>query len=199
MTEKLLMKNIRRLSLVALASGLLLSACGGDGSGGSPAPAVAAPLPTSSWKMDAFLFPNGFNSETRSSIITGLQTTVAVVSSSSVNGVDDGNGAYSGSSLSFTFRGISPGTYNVVQDNATFIASSPANSPIVVTSMIGQGTTTGSNQYTASTGQVTVTKDSAGKFHFQSVSPLTTSKTVSSGGGVAGSPAFMMLDIKDAY
>lgn len=184
------------LSLLVLATAWLVAACGG---GASPVTAPAAVLPASYWKMDAYVYPNGFHSETQSGTLGALPTTVVTIASTSVHGVADGNGAYSGSSLRFTFSGTSAGDYNVVPDAAAFIASNPADSPILVTSLIGQASGTGTSQYTASSGQVRVSIDSAGKYHFQRFNTLNMSKTDSTGGGVAGSPLIMALDIKDVY
>ncbi len=64
---------------------------------------------------------------------------------------------------------------------------------------VGVATTTGSSQYTASAGQVHVTRDTSGKYHFTSVAAMTAAKTLDVLGGVAGAPAAMTLTIVDAY
>ena len=163
-------------------------------------------MPVSYWKMDNYVYPNGFHSETQFSTIGALPTTVVIITSTAVNGVADGNGAYSGSSLSFTFGGTSAGDFNVVPDAAAFIASNPADHPMLVTSLIGQATSMGTSQYIATNGQIRVSIDGSGKYHFQRISPLTMSKTQNpkpktqnTDGGVAESPLIITLDIKDAY
>lgn len=191
------MKNTTLLSLLFLATGWLVSACGGGGASQVTTPAVV--LPASYWKMDSYVYPNGFQSETQSSTIGSLPSTVVTIRSTAVLGVADGNGAYSGSTLRFTFGGTSAGDYNVVPDEAAFIASNPADHPMLVSGLIGQATSTGTSQYTATAGQVRVSVDGAGKYHFQRLSPLTMSKTENTGGGVADSPLIMALDIKDVY
>ena len=70
---------------------------------------------------------------------------------------------------------------------------------MVVESNIGTAVNTGSSLYLANAGQVVISFDSAGRPHFNSVAPIQTNKTLDVRGGVVGSPANMVLSIKDAF
>jgi hypothetical protein len=51
----------------------------------------------------------------------------------------------------------------------------------------------------ASSGQIHVTRDTSGTYHFNSVAAMPAAKTVDVLGGVTGAPATMTLTITDAY
>lgn len=193
------MKNIRRLSLVALASALLLSACGGGGDDPA-APTASPPVPTSYWDMDAYRYVNGFNSVTTSNIVGDIPDyTVAAISSVTTTPTSSSNlGAYTDSALAFQLIGSAPGTYTVAPADQ-LKQKTRSNNYIAVQSDIGIGVTTGSTRYVATSGTVTVTKDSHGIMHFTSATPLTMVKTLDILGGVAGAPNTMTLNIVDAY
>lgn len=182
------------LRLLAVASILLLSSCGGGGNDEASAPAA-----TSYWTMDAYAYRNGGNSATSTAAIGALPVTVVAVSTASLNGGDKSNGAFSGSALSFSFKGTAAGIYQVVASKAALVAADPATLSIFVESTVGIAVTTGSTLYAASSGQVQVTVDSAGKFHFASVGALPAAKTQDVLGGVVGAPASMNLTVHDAY
>ncbi len=149
--------------------------------------------------MNAYTYANGGFSAQSTGRVGDRPVTVVAVSTATMAGGDASNGAYSGSALTFSFAGTTPGTYTVVKDKATFIAADPLTNPIVVESNVGIGVTTGATLYTAASGQVTISKDTAGKFHFDSVAALPAAKTLDVLGGVAGAPAAMALTIHDAY
>jgi hypothetical protein len=192
------MKTIPKL-LGAIACAALIS-CGGGGDGGSSPSPNAPAAPTSYWTMNAYSYTNGFfSSQTTSTLSNGKQLTVAAISTATLSGGDTTNGAYSGSALTLSFLGSAPGTYNIVGDQSTLINSLPSANPIYVESNVGVAVTTGATLYAATSGQITVTRDSAGKFHFSSVTALPTTKRLDVLGGVAGAPATMNLTIHDAY
>jgi hypothetical protein len=117
-----------------------------------------------------------------------------------LSGGDNSNGAYSGSALTFAFKGSPPnGIYTVVPDRASFAVADVAMAPILVDVMVGVAMNTGSSQYTASSGKVYVTRDTSGGYHFSSVAAMPAAKTVDVLGGVAGAPASMALTIVNAY
>ena len=182
------------LKLFAFASIVVLASCGGGGDDGASNPAA-----TSYWTMDAYSYQNGGSSATSTAAIGTTPVTVAVVSTATLNGGDKSNGAFSGSSLSFSFKGTAAGIYQVVASKAALVAADPTTLPIVVENTVGIAVTTGATLYTASAGQVKVTVDSAGKFHFDSVGALPTVKTQDVIGGVTGALASMSLTIHDAY
>lgn len=149
--------------------------------------------------MDSFNYVDGGFSSQSTATIGGKAVTVVVVSTATIAGGDTRNGAYSGGSLSFSFLGTAGGTYTIAPSKAALVSADPATNPIVVESNVGVAVTTGSTLYTAASGQVTVTLDANGKYHFASVAPLSTTKTLDVLGGVAGAPASMALTIHDAY
>jgi hypothetical protein len=180
---------------LSLASIAILAACGGGGDdGGSSTP------PASYWTLDAHTFVNGGNSAVTTNLTGPRPLTVAAVSTATLEGGDKSNGAYSGSSISFSFAGTTAGVYQVTADKRALLNTSDLTTrPIVVESNVGIAVTTGSTLYRASAGQVQVTIDSAGKYHFDSVGPITTDKTLDVNGGVIGAPASMALVIHDAF
>jgi len=180
---------------LALIASVALAACGG-GSDSSSDPVAATP--SSYWTMDSHTYVNGGFSSQTTSTVGSRQITVAAISTATLAGGDTSNGAYSGSALSISFVAKGAGTYTVVPDTAALLASDPATNPMVVQSNVGIGVTTGATLYTASTGQVTVIVDSAGKYHFDSVGTLPTAKTIDVLGGVAGAPGSMALTVHDA-
>ena len=186
------------LSLCAAMGTVLLISCGGGG--GGSAPVTAAPLaPTSFWTMDSIKYVNGGFSSQSSSSNGGKNLTIAVVSTATLAGGDQNNGAFSGSTLSFAFVDGGTGTYNVVPNLSALINGTATTSPISVEVNVGTAVTTGSSLYAAVSGQITVTRDSAGKFRFDSLGTIPTSKKLSVAGGVSGSLPTMMLTIKDAF
>lgn len=186
---KPLSKYLTLATIVALAS------CGG---GGDDANSTAS-ASTSYWTMDAHSYQNGGYSGSTTAMVGGKPVTSVAVSTATLSGGDTSNGAYSGGVLGFVFIGSGAGTYQVVPSNAALLNAAPATLPIVITSTVGAAVTTGSTQYTATAGSVQVTVDSAGKYHFNSVGALTTTKQIDVLGGVAGAPASMALTIHDAY
>ncbi len=189
----------RIITFLLAASSALFVSCGGGG-GGESTPPASAPIPPSSyWKMDSFFYANGGNSAQSTNVVGSKTLTVAVVSTATLSGGDTSNGAYSGSALTLSFIQAGPGTYNIVPDRSTLINGTTTVNPITVESNIGIAVTTGSSLYAASSGQITVTRDSGGKYHFDSVGAVPTTKTISVLGGVSGAPATMLLSIKDAF
>jgi hypothetical protein len=174
----------------------VLSACGGGGGGDSSNGAD----PTSFWEMDTHKYTNGGHSEVSSSSINGAIVTKAVVSTATLAGGDTSDGAYSGSVLTLSFKGTPVGgIYSVVPDQAAFDAAGASTAPMLIAIAIGTSTTTGSSQYYATAGQVRVTKDASGTYHFESVGNHPTTKTMDVLGGVSGAPAMMSLIISNAY
>ena len=185
------------LPAVVLVSTALLIACGG---GGGAAPVVTAPVtPTSFWTMDSFTYVNGGFSSQSTSLNGGKNLTVAAISTATLSGGDQSNAAYAGSTLSFAFVDAGTGTYNIVPSLSTLVNGTSTISPISVEAQIGTAVTTGSSLYAATSGQIAVARDSAGKFRFDSVGALPTGKKLDVAGGVAGAPTSMVLTIKDAY
>ena len=191
------MRNPFLFLCAALGTTLLIS-CGGGGGGSAPV-AAAPPVPTSFWTMDTFKYVNGGFSSQSSSSNGGKNLTVAVISTATLAGGDQSNGAFSGSALSFAFVGGRAGTYNIVPNLSTLINGTTTTSPISVEVNVGTAVTTGSSLYAAASGQIIVTRDSAGKFRFDSLGTIPTGKKLDVAGGVAGSPPTMMLTIKDAF
>lgn len=189
------MTKILRAGVFMIATAVL-TACGGGGSSSTSSGAN----PTSYWTMDSYQYINGGNSSVSTSSPNGVPVTTAAISTATLSGGDKSNGAYSGSALTFAFKG-SPagGIYTVVPDRATFVAADPATSPILVDVTVGVATTTGSTQYSATAGKIQVTRDTANTYHFNSVAAMPATKTVDLLGGVAGAPASMTLTIIDAY
>lgn len=190
----------RALLFAALASTIsLMTACGG----GSNDPVVtqnARPAATSYWTMDANNYINGGNTVQTTNAGTGALVTTVVISTATLNGGDRSNGAYSGSSISFIFKGTPvDGIYTLVQDQSAFLSASPTTAPMLVIVNVGIAVTTGSTLYTALSGTVHVTSDGDGVYHFTTVAPVFASKTLDVSGGVAGSPNVMTLNVADAY
>lgn len=183
------------LKFVAFASIVALASCGGGGDDGSS----SAPAATSYWTLDTYSYQNGGFSATSTTTLGTTPVTVAVVSTATLNGGDKSNGAFSGSSLSFSFKGTTAGIYQVVASTTALVAADPTTLPIVVQTTVGTAVTTGSSVYTASSGQVKVSTDTAGKFHFDSVGALPAAKTQDVLGGISGAAAAMNLTIHDAY
>jgi hypothetical protein len=181
--------------LAVAGAALLLAACGG---GGDSSPAAGGP--TSWWTLDAHTYINGGNSA-QSTSAGSDPTTVAVISTATTAGGDTSNGAYSGSSLSFSFKGASAGTYVVVPDRATFVSTPASANPIFVEATVGIAVTTGSSVYTASSGSVQVSRDGTGTYHFDTntVLGIPTTRTMDLLGGVAGSPSTLRLIVHDAF
>lgn len=184
--------------LITIATAFLVS-CGGGG-GGDSTPPAAAPLPPSSfWKMDSFFYANGGNSAQSTNPVGTKTLTVAVVSTATLSGGDTSNGAYSGSALTISFIQGGPGLYNIVPDRTVLINGTSTVNPMTVESNIGIAVTTGSSLYAATSGQVTVTRDAAGIYHFDSAGGIPMTKKLNVLGGVAGAPTSMLLSIKDAF
>ncbi|RRS01194.1 hypothetical protein EIP75_21710 [Aquabacterium soli] len=192
------MKRALEILLLATAAAVL-TACGGGGN----APEVkvqSRPTATSYWTMDANNYVNGGNTAQTTNSGTGTLVTTVVVSTATLNGGDQSNGAYSGSSISFVFKGTPPdGIYTLVQDQAAFLAADPLTAPMLVTVNVGVAVTTGSSQYTAQSGTIHVTRGSDAVYHFTTVAPVFATKTLDVSGGVAGAPNVMTLNIADAY
>ena len=189
------MNKIILAGIVTLATAIL-TACGG----GDTASSSNSSDPTSYWKMDAYEYINGGNSAVTTSSITGVPVTTAAISTATLSGGDSSNGIYSGSALTFTFKGTPvTGVYSVVSSRTAFVAADVSTAPIFVEATVGIARTTGSSQYAASSGQVQVTRDTSGTYHFTSVAAMPTTKTLDVLGGVAGAPSTMALSIVDAY
>lgn len=192
------MKRALRTVLIA-ATAVTLSACGG-GSSSPEVPVKARPAATSYWTMDSNNYINGGNTAQSTSSSTGTLITTVVVSTATINGGDQSNGAYSGSSIAFAFKGTpSDGIYTLVQDQSAFLAADPTTAPMLVNVNIGLAVTTGSSQYTATAGTVHAIRDQDGIYHFTTVAPVFVTKTLDVSGGVAGSPNVMTLNVADAY
>jgi hypothetical protein len=172
---------------LALAS---LVACGGGSSGTD-----TSATPNGYWTMGTHRYVDGGYSAAST---TAQGFTADAVSTATLSTNEANNGAYSGSVVSFLFLGTAAGVYTVVADEATLINTPAASNPMVVQAVVGAAVATGSTQYTAASGQVTVTLDSAGKFHFSSVGTLPTVKTLDVHGGVSGAPAALTLSVFDA-
>ena len=172
-----------------------LASCGGGGGDDSPTTQQA----TSFWTMDAYRYVNGGNSAQTTSPVGGRPLTIVVASTATLSGGDKSNGAYSGSSISFAFSSTGPGTYNIVRDSTALLNSPVQANAMTIESVVGIGVTTGSSKYAATSGQVVVSQDAAGKFHFQSVGSLPTNNTQDVLGGIVGAPATMALVIRDVF
>lgn len=182
---------------IAMLATVILAACGGGGSSTESSP--SGTNPTGYWTMDSYQYINGGHSAVSTSSPNGVLVTTAVVSTATVSGGDSSNGAYSGSALTFAFKGTpATGVYTVVPDRASFVAADVSTAPILVDVIVGAATTTGSSQYTALSGQVHVTRDASGNYHFASVAAMPAAKVVDVLGGVVGAPATMTLTIVDA-
>lgn len=190
------------LAASLLGGAALLTACGGGG-GDDGDTSVVTPTPTapgtSQWTMDAHTYVNGGHSAQSSATIGDTVHTVVVVSTATTSGGDTANGAFSGSALTFTFPRGEAGTYTVVGDRAAYLAAAALTKVIHVQSNVGIAVTTGATLYTATTGQVVVTRDSAGTLHFSTSAPVRTEKTLEVQGGVDDAPATMTLTVTDAY
>lgn len=192
-----LMKMAIRAGLIALAAGVL-TACGGGGGGDSSS--SGSPRAPSYWTMDAYTYNNGGHSAQSTNSVGGETVTTAVVSTATLSGGDTSNGAYSGSALSFVFKGTPiDGIYTLVPNTAAFVAADAATAPMLLEVTLGVAVNTGGTQYIASTGKVQVTRDGSGTYHFATVGPVATNKTIDVQGGVAGAPASMALTVYDAY
>jgi hypothetical protein len=205
------MNSLIRCATTALISGSILVACGGAGAdntgpvqntsltGDSPQQPVAD---SNRWSMDSYTYLNGGDSTQRTSPVSGKPLTVVVVSTATMAGGTDVNGSnekYAGSALIFSFLGNAPGLYRIVPDTQTLLQADPASLPMQIQSDVGIGLSTGASHYNAMGGQVLVTQDSAGKYHFKSVGALPTNKTLSVLGGVPGAPATMALTVDNVY
>jgi hypothetical protein len=181
-----------RIMLCAMS--LVVASCGGGGGGGE-----SSSTPASFWSMDGHTYTSGGYSTQSDGALGGHPVTIAVVSTATLAGDDKSNGAYSGSALTFSFAGGVPGTFNVVKDKATFVSADPSTSPILVESNIGIAVTTGATLYTATSGQVAITRNADGKLHFDSVTALPADKTLDVSGGISGAPRTMALTIHNAF
>ena len=164
---------------------------GGTGGTGSTGGTTA----TSYWTMDARNYVNSGKSSQQTSTINNRPYTVVVASTEN----DTGNGAYSGSSLSIQMVGTGAGTYTVVSDTNVLLNADPATMPIYIQAGVGTGVATGSTFYVATSGQVSVTVDNAGKYHFTAAQAIPTAKSTEVGGGVDGAPASMALVMQDVF
>jgi len=182
----------RKLPAIATAIAIVcLTGCGGGGGGTSD----SSSTPNGYWTMNAYRYVDGGYSAAST---TTQGYTSAAVSTATLTTNDLSNGAYSGSVVSFLFLGTAPGVYTLVPDQATLINTPAAANPMVVQIVVGAAVTTGSTQYTAASGQVTVSLDVAGKYHFTSIGALPMTKTLDVKGGVVGAPATMSLTVFDA-
>ena len=181
--------KINLKTILVLLSVAVISACGGGGGGDSSTSTSIASVPTSFWKMDAFTYVNGGFSASSAASIGAVPVTVVSISTATLSGGDLSNGAYSGSGLTFSISGSGPGIYNITPSKQAFveaIEAAPTVKAIVVEVNIGTGVTSGSSMYTAAAGQISVSVDSAGKYHFDSIAPINTTKTLDVLGGVSG-------------
>lgn len=194
-----MMKQVIRagVSLLVVVS---LAACGGGGGAEGAHESPASPSAANYWTLDSHRYVDGGHSSKSTSTSTGVAVTTVVVSTATTSGGDASNGAYSGSSLSFVFKG-SPvdGIYTLVPSQDAFIAADVATSPMLLNANVGVAVTTGSTQYTAASGTVRVTQDGSGQYHFSTVNSVPAIKTLDVLGGVVGAPNTMNLTIVDAY
>ncbi len=195
---------------IALGAIMFVTACGGGGGDGTPVggdggEVAPPPAADSYWTMDSHTYLNGGHSQqTAATLGDGRPYTIVVVSTATLAGGDQSNGAYSGGGLNFTFLGSAPGTYTVVPDRPALLAAPDGSKAIFIESMVGIGSETGvstgaSTLYTAASGQVEVTKDAAGVYHLSTPDELRTVKTLDVEGGVSGAPATMQLKIHNAH
>jgi len=187
---------------MAVCAIMLVTGCGGGGDDGTPGGGeVTPPLPAadSYWTMDAHTYLNGGHSEQAPATLGGRPHTIVLVSTATLAGGDQSNGAYSGSSLAFTFLGNAAGTYTVVPDRPSLLAAPDGSKVIFIESMVGIAVTTGATVYAAASGQVEVTKDAEGVYHLSTPDELRTVKTMDVEGGVSGAPATMQLKIHNAH
>jgi len=185
------MKRTLLTILPALALASALNACGGGGGDDNPGS-------SGYWQMDSHRYVSGGNSASTFNPATGV--TAAAVSTATASGGNGSDGAFSGSALTLAFKGApTDGVYSVVPNLSAVIASGDASPSIQVGVTIGIDTTTGYSRYDASSGKIRVTKDSRGTYHFASVNPIPTTKTLDVLQGVPGAPGAMTLTIVDAY
>ena len=176
---------------MALCAIMFVTACGGEG--------TPPPTADSYWTMDSHTYMNGGHSEQQPATIAGRQYTIVLVSTATLAGGDQSNGAYSGGSLHFTLLGSAPGIYTVVPDRAALLAAAEGSKAIFIESMVGIAVTTGSTVYTPASGQVEVTRDTDGVYHLSTPDELQAVKTMDVEGGVSGAPATMRLKIHNAH
>ncbi len=185
--------------LLATMMSLVIVSCGGGGGGGGGGGDASSPTPTSYWSMDEYVYVNGGNSAQSDGTVGTRPVTIVAVSTATTGKDAASQGAYYGSSLTFSFVGTVPGIFNVAPNATAFISANQLTKPILVESNVGTGVTTGASLYTASFGQVEITKDDSGKLHFASLGALAATKTLDVAGGVADAPLTMQLTIHDAH
>lgn len=192
------MKTPKTLRYLAVAASVILASCGGGGGGESEGEGAAPTF--GSWTMDSYQYQSGGNSAVSSTKVGARTITVAALSTATISGGDQSNGAYSGSSLTFSMNNTAAGVYTVTADKSVLSdEATAAMNLVVVESVLGIARTTGSTSYIGQAGTVRVTIDDAGKYHFDTAGAVVTmAKQLDVAGGVAGAPGGMSLVVQDA-
>lgn len=191
------MKTPKTLRYLAVAASVILASCGGGGGGESEGEGAAT---FGFWTMDSYQYQSGGNSSVSSTKFNTRTVTVAALSTATISGGDQSNGAYSGSSLTFSLNNAIAGVYTVTSDKAA-LSNEDATLPnlVVVESVLGIARTSGSTSYIGQSGTVRVTIDENGKYHFDTAGAVVPmAKQLDVLGGVAGAPAGMSLVVQDA-
>jgi hypothetical protein len=106
----------------------------------------------------------------------------------------------SGGVLTLDFYGDAVGTYTVSRTLMDFWKTDPSEARISMNvSLFNVGQVNFTTFYGASSGQIVVTKDSAGRYHYDSVGEIVVTNLTEGGGGFKDAPASMRLTIKNAY
>ena len=147
--------------------------------------------------MDAISYSSyGFGGT--SSYSSGAKTyTDGIFSNVNLSNISDGNGAYTGSNIQISIQGTLPGIYQVVPTIGALVGADPSTKPVFV--QVGMGSAAASaSAYTATAGQVTVTIDSSGTYHYSSGGiAMARTDSLAFNGGIPGAPATMTLKIVD--
>lgn len=184
-------KALQFLSLFLTAT--LLFSCSKKDDGASPNNQGDA-----TWSMGTYVYARGASSQssqanTNGGIITAIATTTV--------GAGGNYGAFSGSALTMTFySNLGEGKYTLAPTEV--VVANPGARFINIDCTIGTAVNTGAVLYSlaASSGVTAdVTKDSNGKFHVTVSTPVTLTKKIVVGGGIADAKGTYDLTIKNAY
>jgi len=156
---------------------------------------VTPPSSTPTWKVGDYSYAGGSasgSSSTTSSCIgdtcPGSDNFAALVLSTS--GSDTTNGAYSGAAINLRYTLKGAGIYSLVKDTSDLVSEDglsgkTAQLSVTVGTLITAGGSTG---YKATSGEISVTVDSKGKYYFTISSPIQLTKEVDVLGGVPNAP-----------